>query len=925
MVSIEQSKRLTSALGLGRPEEVFPWQEELLGRMIEGRIPALLDIPTGLGKTSVMAIWLVARACGANLPRRLVYVVDRRAVVDQATEVAVALREWVEQEVQVKEALGLKGRQLPISTLRGRFVDNREWLEDPAAPAIIVGTVDMVGSRLLFEGYGVSRKMRPYHAGLLGADTLLVLDEAHLVPPFEHLLRAITTEQIFRPREEDCARCVPRLRQLALSATGRTTGGEAFALTERDWAHEVVQRRLNARKALRIEELAQGTKLSDALAEQAWRLTGEGKTAVRVIVYSDKPEDAEKAKAALVKQAKRAKMSMEDATELLVGGRRVFEREIAKKRLAELGFLAGSSMERDRPTFLFATSAGEVGIDLDADHMVCDLVAWERMVQRLGRVNRRGGPESKLAEVVVLVEPGVESAKDSRADDGPGEGDEGSDMKQQKGGDKQEQIRRRVAWRKPFTELVEREDGSRDASVGALVRLRARASVEPELEATLAGAISPEPLRPALTLPLVEAWSLTSLKNHPGRPAVQPWLRGWVDEKPQTSVVWRTHLPVRRGGRAVRKEQIEAFFEAAPPHTSEILETETFRVAKWMADRAKEVGGNPERQEGGAGETRLHPEDPVVFVLEPDGSLRRSYSLQELEAGPERKDEWADVIGGRTLIVDSRFGGLRDGRLNEKEFAPPETADGGAWLEEREGGVGFRIRRVEGAPAAVRDGNWRERYRFACEVSDEGEAVRWLAVDKWRNDAATEDDRAEGAPQLLEEHQAWAERRARELADALGLGEYGNVLAVAARLHDEGKRAVHWQRAFHAPSGGVYAKTDGPIRQDVLAGYRHELGSLLRIKEDERLRDLTEEERDLALHLIASHHGAGRPLVRTEGCEDVPPSLLGGEAAEIALRFARMQKKWGPWGLAWWEALLRAADQLASRDNATRGAGEEGA
>lgn len=39
----------------------------------------------------------------------------------------------------------------------------RKWLEDPASPAIIVGTVDMIVSRLLFEGYGISRKMRPYH------------------------------------------------------------------------------------------------------------------------------------------------------------------------------------------------------------------------------------------------------------------------------------------------------------------------------------------------------------------------------------------------------------------------------------------------------------------------------------------------------------------------------------------------------------------------------------------------------------------------------------------------------------------------------------------------------------------------------------------------------------------------------------------
>lgn len=85
---------------------------------------------------------------------------------------------------------------------------------------------------------------------------------------------------------------------------------------------------------------------------------------------------------------------------------------LAKERLAKLGFIAGSKPERQRPAFLFATSAAEVGVDLDADHMVCDLVAWERMVQRLGRVNRRGDGD---AHVIVIVEPRPEPNKRERA------------------------------------------------------------------------------------------------------------------------------------------------------------------------------------------------------------------------------------------------------------------------------------------------------------------------------------------------------------------------------------------------------------------------------------------------------------------------------------------------------------------------------
>lgn len=930
---------LAKVLGLASPEGVFPWQSDLLNRFREGKIPAGVDVPTGLGKTAVMAIWLVARACGAKLPRRLVYVVDRRAVVDQATDVALSLRKLIDDDAKVREGLGLgKDQSLPISTLRGQYVDNREWLADPAAPAIIVGTVDMVGSRLLFEGYGVRRKMRPYHAGLLGADTLVVLDEAHLVPPFGHLLRSVATEPGLRSRDEQCRQCVPPFRVLALSATGRTQSDDVVALTERDFEHTVVTKRLDAKKSLRIEALDEGTKLEDALANQAWKLTGDGREAVRVLLYSDSRNVARKVKEAIEKlakgDAKQGKPEVKIGSGLFVGGRRVFEREGVKERLKSLGFIAGSTVERSGPVFLFATSAGEVGVDLDADHMACDVVAWERTVQRLGRVNRRG---DGAAGVVVLVAPKPKAdKKEQQALDKVARKEELDEKERKRVEGHEKKVREWENRQKPIKRLPKNDDGSYDASPGALRDLKTRAATDKALQQILDDATTPEPLRPALTRPLVEAWTMTSLEKHTGRPAIQPWLRGWIeDDPPQTAVVWRTHLPVRTGGPTPRKKEIEDFLEAAPPHTSEVLETETFHVVKWIAARAKSVRKQQAGQDNVADEPRLREEDVVAFALDPDGGLRKAFGLAELDPPEDKKakQEFDKLLAGATLVLDARIAGLRDGLLDDREAGLPRTADDGQdWLGG--GAVGFRLRSVEASAVVPRERNWRERLRFASAVTQDGEATRWLIVEKWRHDAATEEDRSAANPQLLDEHQLCTEKHARRLGTALALDDrLADVLALAARLHDEGKRAARWQRAFHAPKDGMYAKTEGPIDYRLLDGYRHELGSLLRVEmrvemsveNDKRILTLSEEHRDLLLHLIAAHHGFARPVIGTSACEDSPPSALEDKAAEIALRFARLQARWGPWGLAWWEALLRAADQQASRDNDARAAAGGGA
>ena len=99
--------------------------------------------------------------------------------------IIVALEEARKRGLLTVALLGYDGG----SILRGQLADNREWSRDPSRPAIIIGTVDLIGSALLFSGYRSSYKRRPLEAGLLGQDSLLVLDEAHLSKPFEKLVQ----------------------------------------------------------------------------------------------------------------------------------------------------------------------------------------------------------------------------------------------------------------------------------------------------------------------------------------------------------------------------------------------------------------------------------------------------------------------------------------------------------------------------------------------------------------------------------------------------------------------------------------------------------------------------------------------------------------------------------------------------------------
>lgn len=886
-------EHLRAALGLPEDASPFPWQGELLNRFVGGELPNALDIPTGLGKTAVIPIWLVARAAGAPVPRRLVYVVDRRAVVDQATREAERLRSLVETTPELKGALGLDGRKLPISTLRGQFVDNKQWLEDPSAPAIVVGTVDMIGSRLLFSGYGVSRKMRPYHAGLLGADALIVLDEAHLVPPFERLIEQIASGKDANGRalgqaEPELSALVPRFRCLSLSATGRErAASEVFGLTPADRDHPVVRERLSAVKRLMLRAEVPDKELPEALASEAWTLSKEGTAKVRILVFCTSRDHAQAVQAALQKRA--PKPDAIDA-ELFVGGRRVFEREQAARWLQGRGFIAGSAGKPERASFVIATSAGEVGVDLDADHAVCDLVAWERMVQRLGRVNRRGRGEAKVVVVPAALKKGEDEA-------------------------------RRAALLKLIGALPSAGD-ARDVSPEALTSLKA----DPELRALIEQASTPPLLHPPLTRELVEAWSMTSLEEHTGRPEVAPWIRGWpeAEEEPQTRLVWRTHLPVTSERKLLGKRELEAFRDAADPHLAEQLETETWRVVDWLSKRLKRLrSSEPAPEASEQGERPLAKEDVVAVLFDPRDGQDRTIGAKDLSS-KEKREALRRALPGATLMLDCRVGGLRSGLLADDEDTPvPDVteADQDAEGPPADRIVPFRVRRATQEDRLDPKEGWRIEATLPIRLSSEEEEIEWLVIESLLGQLSESEDGRSSArrAQLLDKHEEWAESEAARISRALNLpAEHLELLSTAARLHDEGKQEACWQRAFHAPGGAPYAKTTRAPNLKILNGYRHELGSLPYAEAHPRVAALSPGLRELCLHLIAAHHGYSRPLIRTTGAP-LPPTALEQRAQQVALRFAALEQRWGPWGLAWWEALLRAADQEASRRNDLQG------
>ena len=147
-------------------EEPFPYQERFASTAV---FPDLVHVPTGSGKTATAILGWLWRYfhSGSPTPRRLAYCLPMRVLVEQTASEA---KKWIAE------------LQLPVSVhilMGGEDVE--DWDLDPEKPAILIGTQDMLLSRALNRGYGMSRYRWPMHFGLLNNDCLWVLDEIQLM------------------------------------------------------------------------------------------------------------------------------------------------------------------------------------------------------------------------------------------------------------------------------------------------------------------------------------------------------------------------------------------------------------------------------------------------------------------------------------------------------------------------------------------------------------------------------------------------------------------------------------------------------------------------------------------------------------------------------------------------------------------------
>jgi CRISPR-associated endonuclease/helicase Cas3 len=326
-------------------------------------------VPTGLGKSALIdaAIWAAAHGGW----RRIVFVVDRRIVVDAVCQRAERVKKLLDSTQdralrQLAQSIG----ETQIVRLRGGVFGDDEWVLYPDRLSVVLSTVDQIGSRLLFRGYGVSPRRWPLHAAFLGSDTLIVVDEAHLSTPFLQTLESI------RQAGAD-------ITVVPMSATLPGPGQEAsVGLEPDDLKVDTVRRRLCAHKPARLLE-ANGNEddFIQALTEQVHAVAAVAGIA-RVAVVVNRVATARRCFDRLTRAGRRCV--------LLTGRVRPLDRDRSLEQLLSEVQAGRRRQPDDAPFVVVATQTIEVGADFDFDALVTECAPLSALRQRFGRVDRMG-------------------------------------------------------------------------------------------------------------------------------------------------------------------------------------------------------------------------------------------------------------------------------------------------------------------------------------------------------------------------------------------------------------------------------------------------------------------------------------------------------------------------------------------------------
>lgn len=335
---------------------------------VADRLPSVLKLPTGSGKTqSLIGSWLFQREEG-RAPRRLVYALPMRSLVEQTAEVAS----------DMLQRLGLDDA-IPVHILMGGTSPEQDWRRDPNATQILIGTIDMLISRALNRGYAESRFAWPVSFGLLNSDCRWVFDEVQLMGP----ARA-TSAQLdgLRAKLGTCLPCETiwvsaTVDESALRTVDRPELGEVMALPDADRAG-ALEKRLEANKVLeRVEMTAmKSTKRLSAVAQLAHERHVPG---TRTLVVLNKVADAQQTFSAL----RRLTADEGDPAIVLLHSRFRPPDRAENMKLA----LAPPT---DAGTIVVATQVVEAGVDTSARTLITELAPFSSIVQRLGRCNREG-------------------------------------------------------------------------------------------------------------------------------------------------------------------------------------------------------------------------------------------------------------------------------------------------------------------------------------------------------------------------------------------------------------------------------------------------------------------------------------------------------------------------------------------------------